>query len=78
MNAIYSLFSSLANLGRAVNRLAAALDVVSTETERRVELIGHTPAAPVTLEATETNGHGPDDLALAGAGTTSQRKRATR
>lgn len=50
MNSIFSLFASMANLARSLNRMASVVDAVADEAERRVELVGHTPAAQVTHE----------------------------
>lgn len=71
MNSIFSLWSSIANFARSLNRLAAVADKVADEAERRVEIVGYTPAAPVSAMAMsgpgqailadgvalETNGH---------------------
>ena len=60
MNSIFTLFSALANLARSFNRLASVVDAVSTEAERRVEVIGYTPAPTAAILGTaflEENGH---------------------
>src|SRR5258708_6465502 len=64
MNSIYSLFTSIANLARSLNRLAATVDAVAGEAERRVELIDHRPAARVPV--IESTGHANGELAKAG------------
>lgn len=63
MNSIFSLWSAIANFTRSLNRLAAVADAVADEAERRVEVIGHTPAAPIALSSADgpelvtANGH---------------------
>jgi hypothetical protein len=52
MNAIFTMFSAVANLARSLNRMASVVDRISEEAERRVEVIGHQDETP----ALELNG----------------------